>query len=78
MTLENRIEMCIASIARKTGYVHGMGPIGLVLPRSMVNLVGQAAILLGGDGFCQGLFHNITNFLVEISNFRLISHLINH
>ncbi len=40
-----------------------------------MSLVRQAAILLGGNGFCQGLFHNITSFLVEISNFRLISHL---
>jgi hypothetical protein len=55
-----------------------MGLIGLVLPRSMVSLVGQAAILLGGNGFYEGLFHNITSFLVEISNFRLISHFIIH
>jgi hypothetical protein len=35
---------------------------GLVPPRNMASLIGQATIPLGDNKFCQGILDKITNF----------------
>jgi len=36
--------------------------VGLILPRNMPSLVGQANVPLGGNGYFQGLFQSIIDF----------------
>ncbi len=57
------------SCIRKLMY-YGMGMVGLILPRNMASLVGQANVPLGGNGFFQGLFQSVTIFFIINSHFK--------
>jgi len=41
---------------------YGRAMVGLILPRNMASLVGQANVPLGGNGFFQGLFQSLIDF----------------
>jgi hypothetical protein len=49
------------SCIRKLMY-YGTGMVGLILPRNMASLVGQANVVLGGNGFFRGLFQSLIDF----------------
>jgi hypothetical protein len=49
------------SCIRKLMY-YGTGMVGLILPRKIASLVGQANVPLGGNGFFQGLFQSLIDF----------------
>jgi hypothetical protein len=49
-----------------------------VLPKNVASPVGQVVVLISGIRCCQGLFHNVTGFLVDNLNFRFVSELLIH